>query len=137
MKHDLVLKNCKIVNEGSILHADIGIKGSRIEQISSSITGESKEEIELNGNLIIPGVIDDQVHFREPGLTHKGNIHTETLAALAGGTTSFFEMPNVNPPTTTLANLKEKFFLEGRKLRRVERMRRRCWSACCPAWRRC
>ena len=115
MKHDLVLKNCKIVNEGSILHADIGIKGSRIEQISSSITGESKEEIELNGNLIIPGVIDDQVHFREPGLTHKGNIHTETLAALAGGTTSFFEMPNVNPPTTTLANLKEKFLLGATK----------------------
>lgn len=112
---DLVIKNCLLVNEQTRSEVDIAIKDSRIEKIASSISCEAKQEIDSQGNIIIPGVIDDQVHFREPGLTHKGSIHTETLAALAGGTTSFFEMPNVNPPTTNLENLEEKFSLGASK----------------------
>ena len=112
---DLVIKNCVLVNEQTRSEVDIAIKDSRIEKIASSISCEAKQEIDSQGNIIIPGVIDDQVHFREPGLTHKGSIHTETMAALAGGTTSFFEMPNVSPPTTNLENLKDKFSLGASK----------------------
>lgn len=106
---DLVLKNCTIVNENQIFESDIGIKGERIEKIASSIGEESKEILDLSGKIVIPGVIDDQVHFREPGLTHKGTIYSESRAAVAGGVTSYFEMPNTNPQTTTIENLKNKF----------------------------
>ena len=94
---DLILKNGTLVNEGKIFESDIAIKGNRIEKIAASIDAESKNVIDLNGKYVIPGLIDDQVHFREPGLTHKGEIATESKAGLAGGVTSFFEMPNVNP----------------------------------------
>ena len=113
--YDLVLKNCKIVNENKIYESDIAINGSRIELISNSIDAESKKEIDLNGRYIIPGLIDDQVHFREPGLTHKGDIASESKAGLAGGVTSYFEMPNVNPTTTTNENLSKKFDLASTK----------------------
>ena len=113
--YDLVLKNCKIVNENKIYESDIAINGSRIELISNSIDTESKKEIDLNGRYIIPGLIDDQVHFREPGLTHKGDIASESKAGLAGGVTSYFEMPNVNPTTTTNENLSKKFDLASTK----------------------
>ena len=106
---DIVLKNCTIVNENHIFESDIGIKGQRIEKIASSITDEAKETLDLAGKIVMPGVIDDQVHFREPGLTHKGEIATESRAALAGGITSYFEMPNVNPTTTTNELLDKKF----------------------------
>lgn len=106
---DIVLKNCTIVNENHIFESDIGIKGQRIEKIASSITDEAKEILDLAGKIVMPGVIDDQVHFREPGLTHKGEIATESRAALAGGITSYFEMPNVNPTTTTNELLDKKF----------------------------
>ena len=109
--YDLVLKNCKIVNENKIYESDIAINGSRIELISNSIDSESKKEMDLNGRYVIPGLIDDQVHFREPGLTHKGDIASESRAGLAGGVTSYFEMPNVNPTTTTNENLTKKFDL--------------------------
>ena len=112
---DLVLKNCTIVNEDKIFESDIGIKGNRIEKIASSIEEEAKEIIDLSGKFVIPGVIDDQVHFREPGLTHKGEIATESRAALAGGITSYFEMPNVNPTTTTNELLDKKFDLAKQK----------------------
>ena len=112
---DLVLKNCTTVNEDKIFESDIGIKGSRIEKIASSIEEEAKEIIDLSGKIVIPGVIDDQVHFREPGLTHKGEIATESKAALAGGITSYFEMPNVNPTTTTNELLDKKFDLAKQK----------------------
>jgi len=112
---DLVLKNCTIVNEDKIFESDIGIKGNRIEKIASSIGEEAKEIIDLSGKIVIPGVIDDQVHFREPGLTHKGEIATESKAALAGGITSYFEMPNVNPTTTTNELLDKKFDLAKQK----------------------
>ena len=112
---DLVLKNCTIVNEDKIFESDIGIKGNRIEKVASSIGEEAKEIIDLSGKIVIPGVIDDQVHFREPGLTHKGEIATESKAALAGGITSYFEMPNVNPTTTTNELLDKKFDLAKQK----------------------
>ena len=109
--YDLVLKNCKIVNENSIIESDIAIKNSRIEKISKDISSDSEEVIDVDGRYVIPGLIDDQVHFREPGLTHKGEIATESKAGLAGGVTSYFEMPNVNPTTTTNENLTKKFEL--------------------------
>ena len=109
--YDLILKNCNIVNEGSIFESDIAIKNSRIELISKEIDSESKRVIDIDGKHVIPGLIDDQVHFREPGLTHKGEIATESKAGLAGGVTSYFEMPNVNPTTTTNENLTKKFEL--------------------------
>ena len=109
--YDLILKNCNIVNEGSIFESDIAIKNSRIELISKEIDSESKKVIDIGGKYVIPGLIDDQVHFREPGLTHKGEIATESKAGLAGGVTSYFEMPNVNPTTTTNENLTKKFEL--------------------------
>ena len=109
--HDLILKNCKVVNENRIIESDIAIKNDRIEQVATSIDVESKKIIDLDGKFVIPGLIDDQVHFRDPGLTHKGDIATESKAGLAGGVTSFFEMPNVNPTTTTNENLTKKFEL--------------------------
>jgi dihydroorotase len=113
--YDLILKNCKIVNENIIFESDIAIKNDRIELISSDITSESKQTIDIEGRHVIPGLIDDQVHFREPGLTHKGDIASESRAGLAGGVTSYFEMPNVNPTTTTNENLTKKFQLASTK----------------------
>ena len=113
--YDLILKNCQIVNEDSIFHSDIAINNERIALINSSIDAEAKEVLDVEGKYVIPGMIDDQVHFREPGLTHKGSIATESRAALAGGITSFFEMPNVNPTTTSNENLRNKFDLASQK----------------------
>ena len=113
--YDLVIKNGTLVNEGSIYESDVAIKGDRIEKISSSIDAEAKKIIDLDGKYILPGLIDDQVHFREPGLTHKGNIQSESRAGLAGGVTSYFEMPNVNPTTTNRKNLQAKFDLAATK----------------------
>ena len=109
--YDLILKNCNIVNENTIIESDIAIKNNRIELIANSIDSEAKNIEDVNARFVIPGLIDDQVHFREPGLTHKGDIATESKAGLAGGVTSYFEMPNVNPTTTTNENLIKKFEL--------------------------
>ena len=109
--YDLILKNCNIVNENTIIESDIAIKNNRIELIANSIDSEAKNIMDVHGRFVIPGLIDDQVHFREPGLTHKGDIATESKAGLAGGVTSYFEMPNVNPTTTTNENLTKKFEL--------------------------
>ena len=104
----VIIKNACIVNEGSIIHADVLIKNQRIEKIGSGIhTKEASKEINAEGLHLLPGVIDDQVHFREPGLTHKANIYTESKAAVAGGVTSFMEMPNTNPPAFTQQLLEE------------------------------
>ena len=113
--YDLILKNCKIVNEDSIFESDIAITKNRIALIANDISTESKETIDIDGRYVIPGLIDDQVHFREPGLTHKGDIASESYAGLAGGVTSYFEMPNVNPATTTLENLNKKFELASKR----------------------
>ena len=107
--YDIILKNCKIVNENAIYESDVAIKNARIELVQSSIDQEAKQIIDIAGRYLLPGLIDDQVHFREPGLTHKGDIATESRAGLAGGVTSYFEMPNVNPTTTTNENLTKKF----------------------------
>ena len=107
--YDLILKNCNIVNENHIRESDIAIKDSRIELIANSINSEAKKIIDVNGRYVIPGLIDDQVHFREPGLTHKANISNESRAAIAGGITSFIEMPNTIPNATTISELNKKF----------------------------
>lgn len=103
-----LLKNGKLVNEGRVYEADLLIKGDRIELIGTDLSSDLAEVIDLNGSYVFPGVIDDQVHFREPGLTHKGDIASESRAALAGGITSFMEQPNTNPQTVTIERLEEK-----------------------------
>ena len=105
-----LIKNTSVVNEGTIKHADVLIDGERIEQIAPAITPQGNFT-EINGEKLhlFPGVIDDQVHFREPGLTHKATIYTEARAAVAGGVTSFMEMPNTRPPALTQELLEEKY----------------------------
>ena len=106
-----LIKNCNIINEGEVFESDILIEDSVISKIANSISPNNSNTkiIDAEGNYIMPGLIDDQVHFREPGLTHKGNIFSESRAAVAGGITSFFEMPNTNPNTTTINELNKKF----------------------------
>ena len=105
-----LIKNTKIVNEGTSVNGDVLIKNGRIEKIASSINTQSNvHEINGEGQYLLPGAIDDQVHFREPGLTHKANIYTEAKAAVAGGVTSFMEMPNTNPPAFTQELLEAKY----------------------------
>lgn len=105
-----LIKNAKIVSDLTIFEGDLLVENGKISRIDANITVDGKVEIhDADGQFLIPGVIDDQVHFREPGLTHKANIYTESRAALAGGTTSFMEMPNVNPQTVTNALLEEKY----------------------------
>ncbi|GGK22894.1 dihydroorotase [Yeosuana aromativorans] len=107
----ILIKNAHIVNEGTILNGDILIEGELIKEISESISAKSSDVhvVDAEGKYVLPGVIDDQVHFREPGLTHKATIETESRAAIAGGITSFIEMPNTNPQTTTIEELDKKF----------------------------
>ena len=107
----ILIKNARIVNEGNIKKRDILIDGDIILEISECIHIKSADIkiIEANNKYLIPGLIDDQVHFREPGLTHKATIETESKAAVAGGITSFIEMPNTVPQCTTIARLEEKF----------------------------
>jgi len=107
-----LLKNANIVNEGNVFSGDLLINGKRIEKIANEIKAsnhEGAEIIDLAGKYLVPGLIDDQVHFREPGLTHKGNIYTESRAAVAGGITSFMEMPNTVPNALTQEILAEKY----------------------------
>lgn len=109
-----LLKNGRLVNEGKQVIADVLIEGSFIKKIAASISDLTATVIDLDGKLLIPGMIDDQVHFREPGLTHKGNIYTESRAAVAGGITSFMEMPNTNPTATTQALLADKYAIAAK-----------------------
>jgi dihydroorotase len=105
-----IIKNALIVNEGKQLAGDLLIKQGRIEKIGGTIARkEAIAEIDAAGHWLLPGVIDDQVHFREPGLTHKATIYSEAKAAVAGGVTSFMEMPNTSPPAFTHALLEEKY----------------------------
>lgn len=104
-----LIKNATVVNEGNAEVKDVLIKDERIERVDSSITVKNATIIDASGMYLIPGAIDDQVHFREPGLTQKGNIFTESRAAAAGGVTSFFEMPNTKPQATTQELLQEKY----------------------------
>jgi dihydroorotase len=104
-----LIRNAQIVNEGQIFRSDVFIKDGFIAQISNAIEASADIIIDADGKYLIPGVIDDQVHFREPGLTHKAEIYTESKAAVAGGITSFMEMPNTNPQTLTQELLEEKY----------------------------
>ncbi len=104
-----LIKNANIVNEGKIFVSDVLIENKKIKQISDNIDVVADIEIDATNKHLLPGVIDDQVHFREPGLTHKADIYTESKAAIAGGITSFMEMPNTNPQTLTQDLLEEKF----------------------------
>ena len=93
-----LIKNGTLVNEGKSMTMDMLLQDGIIQKIDKNITADaSMEVIDASGLLVLPGCIDDQVHFREPGLTHKGNIASESRAAVAGGITSFMEMPNTNP----------------------------------------
>ncbi|MEP7128475.1 MAG: dihydroorotase [Chitinophagales bacterium] len=106
----ILLKNAQIVNEGKIFPGDLLIKNGRIEKIETHISGTGAEtEIDAAGNYLFPGIIDDQVHFREPGLTHKATIYSESKAGIAGGVTSFMEMPNTIPPADTHELLEQKY----------------------------
>jgi len=111
MKFNTLIKNANLVNEGSVSVCDVLIEGEVIKKISEQIDDfpQNTSIIDAKGKFLIPGVIDDQVHFREPGLTHKANIATESRAAVAGGITSFIEMPNTVPQATTQELLEDKF----------------------------
>lgn len=109
-----LLKNATIVNENSIFESDVLLEGDFISRIDTDISDANAKTIDLKGNLLLPGIIDDQVHFREPGLTHKGTIATESRAAIAGGVTTFMEQPNTNPQTTTIKKLEDKFAIAAK-----------------------
>ena len=97
---EILIKNAQLVNEGEVSQKDLLIRGEKIEKISNHLTPTGIEEvIDASGLHLLPGWIDDQVHFREPGLTHKASIASESRAAVAGGITSFIDMPNTNPQT--------------------------------------
>tara|TARA_B100000287_G_scaffold149980_1_gene141709 strand:+ start:2854 stop:4185 length:1332 start_codon:yes stop_codon:yes gene_type:complete len=107
LSNTITIKNCKVVNEGQITEKDLIIKNGRFEKIGNDLASEG-ETIDAAGLFLFPGIIDDQCHFREPGLTERGSIKTESLSAVAGGTTSFMDMPNVIPPTLSLDLWRDK-----------------------------
>lgn len=112
MSNKTLIRGATLVNEGQRFEADLLIEGDRIARIDQGISADAKTEVvEAEGKLLLPGMIDDQVHFREPGLTAKGDLKSESRAAVAGGTTSFMDMPNVNPATITREVLAAKYAL--------------------------
>lgn len=114
MKSTLIT-NAKIVNEGKVFEGDVLIKGPFIEKVGGDLQNQDVSQVvDARGHWLLPGAIDDQVHFREPGLTHKGTIYTESRAAVAGGVTSFMEMPNTNPPAFTQSLLADKYQIASR-----------------------
>jgi len=112
----ILIRNAVVFNEGKAEEKDVLIEGERISRIEDSLSQRSGERIiDAQGLWLLPGIIDDQVHFREPGLTHKGDIHSESRAAVAGGITSFIEQPNTSPPATTIEKLEEKYALAAER----------------------
>lgn len=108
----LLIKNARLVNEAQVRDVDVLLDGDRIAQIDGNIPAPERVRIvDAAGKWLMPGMIDDQVHFREPGMTHKGDLATESAAAAAGGITSFMDMPNVSPQTTTREALANKYVL--------------------------
>ena len=105
----ILIKGARIINRGQITQADVLVKKGFIDRIGQGIDVKADMEIIADGLHLMPGIIDDQVHFREPGLTHKAELYTEARAAVAGGTTSFMEMPNTKPPAVTQERLQEKY----------------------------
>ncbi len=105
----VLIRNARLVNEGREFDGDLLVSNGRIVKIARSIEGENATvEIDANGQWLLPGMIDDQVHFREPGAPAKGSLYTESRAAVAGGITSFMDMPNTQPATLTLEALADK-----------------------------
>ena len=107
-----LIKNAKIVNTGIITHGFVLVRGGVIRAVAEGEPGVEQDQLEVvnaEGKYLIPGVIDDQVHFREPGLTHKAEIATESKAAVAGGVTSYMEMPNTKPQAITIDELEKKY----------------------------
>ena len=112
----ILIVNANIVNEGKVFEGDVLIKGNHIDTVGKDLSSTNAGVvIDVKGQHLFPGAIDDQVHFREPGLTHKGNIYTESRAAVAGGVTSFMEMPNTVPPTFTQELLEQKYQIASQK----------------------
>ena len=110
MSQTTIIRNARLVNEGEIRESDVLLKNGRIEKIATDIQAPAGAEIvDADGRHLLPGMIDDQVHFREPGLTHKGDFYSESRAAIAGGVTSYMEMPNSKPPTTNAEQLEWKY----------------------------
>lgn len=109
MNNSVVIKNGSIVSEGQIIEGDLLIKNGRVEQVGGIIDSDNVTEVDAYGMFVLPGIIDDQVHFREPGLTHKADIESESYAALMGGVTSFMEMPNTKPAALTQELLQDKY----------------------------
>lgn len=105
----VLIKNAKVVNDNKIFEGDILIEDDIIQKIGKNLSEVNSKLIDAEGNYILPGVIDDQVHFREPGLTHKGDIASESRAAIAGGITTFMEQPNTIPQSTSIKKLEDKF----------------------------
>ena len=112
---NILIKNCTVVNEGAINVTDILIKDTIIQQIGSIDNSMDAIEIDGTGKYLLPGIIDGQVHFRDPGLTHKGDIHSESRAAVAGGVTSYIDMPNTKPNVLSLEILQEKYRIAAEK----------------------
>ena len=113
--NSLLIKNGSLVNSSGVLKSDIFISGGKITQIGTSLDCEADRVIDAAGKYIFPGLIDPQVHFRDPGLTHKEDLKTGSMAAAAGGVTTFFEMPNTNPSTITLEKLEKKYKVASEK----------------------
>ena len=114
--NDWLIRNADIVNEGRRFQGDVRVRSGRIDSVASSLAPQPGERVfDAGGRLLLPGMIDDQVHFREPGLEHKGDFYTESRAAVAGGVTSFFEMPNSKPTTTDYAALADKYARAAQK----------------------
>lgn len=112
---DYIIRNAQLINEGKITTQDVLIRKKRIERIDKSFDVKYKvKEVNAEALYLMPGIIDDQVHFREPGLTHKADIYTEARAGVAGGVTSFMEMPNTNPPACTIELLEQKYAIAER-----------------------
>lgn len=115
MTQKYIIKNAHLINEGRRFEADLRIVDGRIDKIAGDIPVQNETVIDASGLWLMPGVIDDQVHFREPGLTHKAEIYTESRAAVAGGTTSYMEMPNTKPGAVTQELLADKYEIASRR----------------------
>jgi dihydroorotase len=117
MGHSFLIRNATITNEGRTFQGDVLLENGIISRVASGIRHPASgiRSIDATGLLLLPGIIDDQVHFRDPGLTQKGDLHTETRAAVAGGVTSFMDMPNTNPKAVTLKILEDKYRIASEK----------------------
>ena len=120
----ILIQNPRIINEGRSFIGSVLVEGDKIAavfegEVPGNVRAEANQVIDATGKWLIPGVIDDQVHFRDPGLTHKGDIGTESRAAVAGGVTTFMDMPNTKPQTTTIADLEWKFNVPPRSPVRI------------------